>query len=342
MRLFIAAEIPQSMQSALQDTLDELNELHGIKTLPLENLHVTLAFLGEQPDDACERIAAAIDATCAQMSAFDADLDDLGHFGKDERATLWQGFADDTDFAELAETLRHELSCIGIELEDRPFVPHITLARKVDLTCADLDAPFAASGSIEKVTLYKSDLSEEGAHYTALHTAALKARWQHPAGRLIVIDADACPVIKETLSAARSHRLPVLISANTTQNLERSLRPNDPRTPQAGFWVDTMTVAIGADSADFAIVERLQPGDIVVTQDIGLAAMCLGKGAAAIGVRGRIYSPETIDSALYMRHVEKVERRRGGRTGGPAAFTQQDRERFRRNLARLLTQQTDK
>ena len=101
-------------------------------------------------------------------------------------------------------------------------------------------------------------------------------------------------------------------------------------------WNGTLDVSVGADSADFAIVERLQAGDVVVTQDIGLASMVLGRDAAAIGVRGRVYDKATIDMQLFIRHEEKKVRRAGGRTRGPAAFTSEDRARFKRNLTELL------
>ena len=78
--------------------------------------------------------------------------------------------------------------------------------------------------------------------------------------------------------------------------------------------------------------------DVVVTQDIGLASMVLGRGARAIGVRGRVYNPVTIDSMMFIRHEEKKVRRAGGRTKGPAAFTDEDRRRFVRNLRELLRQ----
>ena len=161
----------------------------------------------------------------------------------------------------------------------------------------------------------------------------------------LYIDADACPVTREALACARRARVPVAIVGNTTRNLARHIRPDDPRDAEhargrdaahAGFWVEVLDVSVGADSADFAIVERLQPGDVVVTQDIGLASMVLGRGAAAIGVRGRVYTKATIDMDLFIRHEEKKVRRAGGRTRGPAAFTNDDRERFRRNLAELL------
>lgn len=163
--------------------------------------------------------------------------------------------------------------------------------------------------------------------------------------RTLYIDADACPVTREALACARQARVPVVIVGNTTQNLARHIRHSDPRDAEhargrdaahPGFWVEVLDVSIGADSADFAIVEHLQPDDVVVTQDIGLASMVLGRGAAAIGVRGRIYSRATIDMDLFIRHEEKKVRRAGGRTSGPAAFTDEDRERFSRNLAELL------
>ena len=122
----------------------------------------------------------------------------------------------------------------------------------------------------------------------------------------IYIDADACPVTSETLAVARKNALPAVVAG------------------------------IGADAADFAIVQELEPGDIVVTQDIGLAAMALGRHARAIGVRGRVYTLATIDLDMHIRHEEKKVRRQGGRTKGPAAFEDDDRERFAANLQRLV------
>ena len=166
-----------------------------------------------------------------------------------------------------------------------------------------------------------------------------------PRGRALIIDADACPVVREALACARRARVPVVIVGNTTQNLARHIRRDDPRdagharggsADRPGFWVDIVEVPIGADSADFVIVELLEAGDVVVTQDIGLASMALGRGAEAIGVRGRVYTRATIDMDLFIRHEEKKVHRAGGRTRGPAAFTAEDRERFARNLAQLL------
>ena len=159
---------------------------------------------------------------------------------------------------------------------------------------------------------------------------------------VLYIDADACPVTSEALAVARRHKIPAIIAGNSTQNLERHIRRGDPRKPAdpdsstANFWVDTLPVGVGADTADFAIVQELHPRDIVVTQDIGLAAMVLGRDAYAIGVRGRVYTQSTIDMDMFVRHEEKKVRRHGGRTKGPAAFTDDDREYFTDRLDRLV------
>ena len=84
----------------------------------------------------------------------------------------------------------------------------------------------------------------------------------------IYIDADACPVTAEALAVARKNNVPVVIAGNSTQNLARHIRRGDPRKPQSGFWVDTLAVGVGADAADFAIVQELEPGDIVVMAGI--------------------------------------------------------------------------
>ena len=112
--------------------------------------------------------------------------------------------------------------------------------------------------------------------------------------------------------------------------------PRDPKHPDSSFWTTTLQESIGADSADFAIASAITPEDIVVTQDIGLADIVLGRRARAIGVRGRIYNPLTIDSMMFIRHEEKKVRRQGGRTKGPAPFTNEDRKRFERNLRQLV------
>ena len=136
----------------------------------------------------------------------------------------------------------------------------------------------------------------------------------------VFIDADACPVTRDAIEIARRHGLPVILIANSNVSFARY---------EGRSGVETLTVGTGPDSADFAIVERLQPGDIVVTQDIGLAAMALGRDALALSPRGRVFYQSTIDAELAVRHAEKKLRRAGGRHGGPSAFDEEDREHFR-------------
>jgi uncharacterized protein YaiI (UPF0178 family) len=145
----------------------------------------------------------------------------------------------------------------------------------------------------------------------------------------LFIDADACPVTREAISVARSRGLSVVVVANSTQNLERY-------ASRSG--VEAISVSSGRDAADFAVVERLSPGDVVVTQDIGLAAMAIGRGAGAISPRGRIFHLATIDAELAVRHAEAKLRRQGGRHGGPPKFEDEDREHFVEQLERLLGQ----
>ncbi len=143
----------------------------------------------------------------------------------------------------------------------------------------------------------------------------------------LFIDADACPITREAIAVARAHSVPVVLVANSSQNLERY-------TSRSG--VEAIQVSAGADAADFAVIERLQPGDVVVTQDIGLAAMVLGRGAAATSPRGRVFHLATIDAEMAVRHAEAKLRRAGGRHKGPSAFTDEDREHFVDVLERLL------
>lgn len=145
----------------------------------------------------------------------------------------------------------------------------------------------------------------------------------------LFIDADACPVTREAISAARARGWRAVVVANGTQNLERY-------ASRSG--VEAVQVSSGRDAADFAVIERLSAGDVVVTQDIGLAAMAIGRSAGAISPRGRIFHLATIDAELAVRHAEAKLRRQGGRHGGPPKFTDEDREHFVEQLERLIAQ----
>lgn len=148
----------------------------------------------------------------------------------------------------------------------------------------------------------------------------------------VYVDADACPVTRDVISIARRHKAPVVLVANASQNLGR-------HADREG--VECVQVGAGRDAADFAVVERVHPGDIVVTNDTGLAAMVLGRGAHAVSPRGRVFNPIAIDAELAVRHAEQKLRRGGGRTRGPSAMEDEDREHFRDSFERLLGQSKD-
>ena len=144
----------------------------------------------------------------------------------------------------------------------------------------------------------------------------------------IWVDADACPgVIKDILfRAAERTRVHVTLVANQWL-----------RTPPSQF-IRALQVPGGFDVADGAIVERVQRGDLVVTQDIPLAALVVEKGAVAINPRGERYTPDNMAERLSMRNFMEELRGSGVQTGGPAAFHARDRQAFANQLDRWLAQ----
>lgn len=139
----------------------------------------------------------------------------------------------------------------------------------------------------------------------------------------IFIDGDACPVIDITLEIAKQYDIPCTILCDTAHLIKRT-------------GVPVLTVDKSADSVDFKLVNLLKKGDITVTQDYGLAAMCLAKGAYAIHQNGIIYTDKNIDSLLFTRYVSKKIRAAGGRTKGPAKRTAQQDADYAAALQKLL------
>jgi uncharacterized protein YaiI (UPF0178 family) len=97
-----------------------------------------------------------------------------------------------------------------------------------------------------------------------------------------------------------------------------------------------VTVDKGADSVDYALVGKVARGDIVVTQDYGLAAMVLAKGARAVNQNGLVYTNDNIDSLLSDRYIGQKIRRGGGRTKGPAKRSKEDDKAFEEAFSSLL------
>lgn len=96
------------------------------------------------------------------------------------------------------------------------------------------------------------------------------------------------------------------------------------------------------DSVDIALANRLKKGDIVVTQDYGVAAMALPKGAYALNQNGLVYTDQNIDRLLFERHLGQKVRRGGGRTGGPRKRTEEDNQNFEREFRKLIQSAKEK
>lgn len=145
----------------------------------------------------------------------------------------------------------------------------------------------------------------------------------------IYVDADACPVKKIIVQQAKKRAIPVVMLIDTSHELQDD-------------YAQVITVAKGPDSVDFKLVTLVHSGDLVVTQDTGVAAMALGKGAQCINQNGLMYTNSNIDMMLYTRHENSRARRRGHYTAVPAR-TKQDDEAFCRAFCALLdkTQEGD-
>lgn len=141
----------------------------------------------------------------------------------------------------------------------------------------------------------------------------------------ILVDADACPVVDETIAIAKKFSLPVTLITDTAHIMNRE-------------GATTITVEKGSDSADFRLVNLVKKGDVVITQDYGLAAMALAKGAHILNQNGSRYTNENIDGLLMSRHIGKKIRRAGGRTKGPSKRSREQDERFVWALTTLLEQ----
>ena len=140
----------------------------------------------------------------------------------------------------------------------------------------------------------------------------------------IYIDADACPVTRIAESIARRNGIPVTLLCDTNHLLSSD-------------YSTVRVIGAGADAVDFALINLCRRGDIVVTQDYGVAALALGKGAKAIHQSGRWYTAENIDGLLMERHMARKARRSGKHhLKGPAKRTEEDDQRFAESFERMI------
>lgn len=140
----------------------------------------------------------------------------------------------------------------------------------------------------------------------------------------ILVDADACPVVRLVEQAAKQFGFPVTLLCDTNHILQSD-------------YSEVRVIGAGADAVDFALFNLCHAGDVVVTQDYGVAAMALGKGAYAIHQSGRLYTDENIDQLLMERHLARKARQSGKHhLRGPRKRTHEDDERFLQAFTKLL------
>lgn len=141
----------------------------------------------------------------------------------------------------------------------------------------------------------------------------------------ILIDADACPVIQIAEKVAIKYNIPVTLICDTNHilNLDYS---------------EVIVVSAGADAVDYRLINICHKGDIVITQDYGVAAMALAKGAYSIHQSGRWYTNENIDQMLMERHINKKARRTSAKNHikGPRKRTEEDDKRFAESFEKIV------
>ena len=141
----------------------------------------------------------------------------------------------------------------------------------------------------------------------------------------IFVDADACPVVGIVEKVAKENEIPVCLLCDTNHVLHSK-------------YSEIMIVAAGRDAVDFKLISMVQAGDVVVTQDYGVAAMALGKNAYGIHQSGRWYTNDNMDRLLMERHIAKTARRASSKhhLKGPKKRTKEDDERFEEAFRKLL------
>ena len=139
----------------------------------------------------------------------------------------------------------------------------------------------------------------------------------------VLIDADACPVTGIAVNLCKRFSVPCVLLCDTAHTIYKD-------------GAETLVFDKGSDSVDFALVNRTAPGDIVITQDYGLASMCLGRGVRVLHQDGWEYTLDNISGLMEQRHIAKKHRLAGGRIKGPAKRTKAQDIAFERAFQQLL------
>ena len=139
----------------------------------------------------------------------------------------------------------------------------------------------------------------------------------------ILIDADGCPVVNETIKVAHKFNLESIIFCDTSHNFDEKN-------------IKLIVVSKGIDAVDFAILNNIEKGDIVITQDYGLASLVLSRNSYAINQSGMVYTNENIDELLYSRYISKKMRNSGAMIKGPKKRDKSQDIIFKENLEKLI------
>lgn len=141
----------------------------------------------------------------------------------------------------------------------------------------------------------------------------------------IIVDADACPktCLQIIQKLAKIHKYEVITIASFNHHIENARH---------------LVAGNESQATDIMVMNLCRPGDIIVTQDWGLAAIVLARTAKAISPSGKIFDPATIDLLLEERNILAKHRRSGGRTKGPSKRSKEDDQLFENNLKRLLAE----
>lgn len=176
MRAFIALDIPQVLREDVVALARQLKTSVRGRFVPRENYHVTIAFLGDVIERELADAMLALDEAAGRFAPVELAPDGLGKFGRANDATLWLGFTQDPALMELAAFVRTELDDASVSFDAKPFLPHLTIARRAALDSGTLPAlPFPAPAHADELTLFKSTLTGDGAIYEPVYTVQLCA-----------------------------------------------------------------------------------------------------------------------------------------------------------------------
>ncbi len=139
----------------------------------------------------------------------------------------------------------------------------------------------------------------------------------------ILIDADGCPVVDIAIDIARQFQIQTIIFCDTAHSITKE-------------GAATRIISKGKDAVDFALINEVQSGDVVITQDYGLAAMALSKRGYAINQNGMVYTDDNMNGLLFARHLAKTVRSQGGHIKGAKKRIRENDDHFKKSLTALV------